>query len=158
MTIVPAAGDILFCESTGKPIDRLIVARTGSQWVHVKVAVSSTMVVEAVSGGVRLHATDAYQGIARVGARLKVADPARFQQAQTALLGRVGDRYGIGDLLDQLLNYLPGHPVISWDRSEDCSDLAVQFLTNAGYTLPFATVAAAITPGSLADLLKPQHV
>lgn len=155
----PVAGDILFFASSGKLIDRMIERRTGSDVVHVAIVVDANTVIQAVSGGVELHALPTnYAYIARVGAALAQADPSRFHKALADLLATVGTPYGFGDIFDQALMLLPGRPAISFDRSYDCSHLAAVWLEAAGYALPFDTEADRITPGDLKRILHPEKV
>jgi hypothetical protein len=150
----PTIGDLLFYKATDNFIDKLIVARTGGPWVHVAIVVTAGNVIEAVSGGVRSHAINpAYGAIGQVGDMLYKANQLRFITALVKLQGTVGQHYGFGDILDQFLMLLPGQPCISWDRSEDCSHLAVEFLLAAGYGLPFGTEGARISPTTLFNLM-----
>lgn len=156
---LPDVGDVLFFKAGKSFIDRAIIARIGGDVVHVAIVVTEVHIIQAVSGGIKLaRIPDNYAYIARVGTALQKAKPERFEQARLGLLSLVGRRYGFGDIIDTILELLPGHPVISFDRSYDCSHLAAVWLDAAGYQLPFDTVTARITPADLKRILKPEVV
>lgn len=157
----PIPGDVLFFKGNPhKLIDKLIMGRTGGDVVHVSIVYDTNLVIQAVSGGVELAGIPTnYSYLAHTGKIL--LDEGKGEDVVRALhdvRGRVGDKYGLGDILDQALSYLPGHPAISFDRSEDCSHLAAAFLQDAGFSFPFDTTDATVTPVSLKELLNPEEI
>jgi hypothetical protein len=158
---MPSPGDILFFKgSDQKFIDRLIMARTRSWCVHVEVVLTNSpkpTAIGALSGGVNIHPIPtSYAASAPTGVVLSQKDPERLQAALQDLTKRAGDVYGWGDIVSQVLMMLPGHPDISFNRSEDCSDLVTQFLLAAGYRLPFGTAPDRVVPGDLVKWLDVQ--
>jgi len=152
------SGDILFFEGDPtKFIDRLIMARTKSWCVHVEVVLTTypqNTSIGAVTGGVQIHKTPLnYSAVARTSVTL-VKTPERLATALQDLAKRAGDTYGWGDILSQALMMLPGHPNVSFNRSEDCSDLVTEFLIAAGYPLPFAVSPSRVSPGDLVRWLN----
>lgn len=145
------AGDVAFYADHGSLIDKAIVLRTGSTFVHVAVFVSPTETIAATSAGITRQA----HGNEVVVWRPRAGYAAMRQLRALAFLdGEVGKPYGYADIINQLLLLKGGDPVLL-DKSSDCSDLATKFLWIAGTPLPAALILTdRVTPGGLHDALN----
>lgn len=146
-------GDLVFY--IGDPanlVDDAIMVRTGGRFVHVEVvydapgasspASSLPRTIGALASGVTLHPLPA-QGIPALTSAHLLSSPARLEAALSWLRGQVGQPYGWECIADQGLALVPGAPQLPAIHL-DCSALAADFLTRAGYPFP------AHAPGPLA--------
>lgn len=155
----PVPGDILWWKGDkSKLINRVIMRRTNSEYVHVAVVAYQGLIVQAVTGGVEialLPDPPTYAAVASTGNKLQHDDPANFLKAMRGMMCFAGNTpYGFLDIVSQLLMLLPGSLSISADRSVDCSHLATLWLQSAGFDLPFGTEPNRVTPGSLFTILS----
>lgn len=149
-------GDVLFfAGDKGKFIDRVIMQRTKSTYVHVAVVIAPGLIIQAVTGGVQIaKVPNTYTVIAHVGRDLYRKAPLECRNAMRDLMCLAGSTpYGVLDIVSQALMLLPGNLTISANRSYDCSHLATLWLQSAGMDLPFGTEANRVTPGSLYEML-----
>lgn len=160
-SLLPSApGDLLFFKGDPKnPIDRVIMRRTGSHWVHVGVVIEHRLMLSARADGVKIEPLPN-------GALLYVANGSlsHREEALRWLLQQAGDGYGFGDIFNQALLWLSAHhpwfdlPTLDFARRRDCSHLVYDFLRVGGY--PFGPQAhiqllqpERVTPGMLAAAL-----
>ena len=157
MLPVVGVGDVLFFAAGDSPIDRAIVAATGSRWVHVALAISPRYYLEAVWPQVRV-ASVATLAPAALG---HPAWPASDRMvagldAAVAMIGQFYDLIGICDFgvgliatdwrarLERATGALERHVAF-------CSELVARGLALGGVALP--QPANAWRPGDLARFL-----
>lgn len=155
------AGDLVFVRGTDWS-GRLIEEATGGPYSHVRVAISSSAVIEALPGGiVRSRALTLVDvaDVAPSGAHLQVD---RRAYALRWLKRQVGRQYGWLDIAADALGILlprkigSSTPFLVAPSAMDCADLAARFLLLAGYKwLPDEIVMAPekASPNSLARAL-----
>lgn len=160
-------GDILFYSAANKvysdspagvwsrAIDQAIMRKTNSPIVHCEIMWDNDMSIGALDTGVGLHVAVMPYAIASTSSSLPTLDA-----ASKWLLSMLGTVYGYGDVLNQFLQYLPGSPSLAIDRSADCSDLVVRFLTYGGYALPpdISLNPQDATPAQLYAILHPDNL
>lgn len=124
-------GDILFYKGGPDLPDRLICWCTHGPYVHCEVDLGDgTAIGSHWRTGVRRHPVD----VGSVPYRLDTS-PDRIEAGITWLQCRVGDPYGIVDILDQIFTLiLPRSPIafISQRHGFDCSDLVARYVDIAG--------------------------
>lgn len=157
------AGDLIFIRP--QPSDRagqLIAEATGGPFCHMQVAISSTMVVEALERGVVQSFIQVPPSPADVASIGRGLDGVRLSHARTWALAQVGHEYGwldiAADVLGALLPMRWGSrtPFLVSPSRVDCSDLAVRFAVLAGYMwLPdeMAMTPQTASPNSIARAL-----
>lgn len=149
----PVAGDIAFYQSHGSFIDNLIVARTGSQIVHVAIFEDEHNTIAATSNGITRQPAGGEYAVWKYAIR-PFLPVSRYDDAIAWLRAQVGKPYGYADIVNQVL-LLTGKDPVLLDKSEDCSDLATKFLWIAGVLLPASFIDAnTITPGGLYACLQ----
>jgi hypothetical protein len=167
-TSTSPAGDIVFVRPDPRDWAGAVVARlTGGPYAHVQIRLNHYEVVEALSRGVVRDALAAEPDAADVAAVGGGLESARLAHALTWLLAQVGAEYSGWDIAaDALKALLPRTlgartPFLVAPRTFDCSQLAAEFLMQAGYEwLPDAITLdpARVSPNDLAralGVLKP---
>ena len=144
-------GDVLFFTPTGA-FGRLIVA--GSQpgrFSHCAIDCGDGTVIEAQLGGIHrnpVHRTPA--------AIYRLPDNAFATLGLAWLDKQVGRRYGVLDILDQVLRLLHCPVYLALPFSFDCSDLAARYLLECGCGPELGPLIGAlhlVSPNSLARQL-----
>lgn len=154
-----AAGDIIFVRGGKSFVDRAIMWRTKSLYVHVAVEVEDGKVVEAVHTGVRLGNGYAEDQIVRFHDAAIPSSP-RFRNSLRWLKGQVGETYGFIDIINQAISFFwPKGIFLSSPTMMDCSDLAVRFLDVNDYPLPdeIKLYPQLVSPGDLLRALGEAH-
>lgn len=134
------AGDLIFVRpAPDDRIGQMIADATDGLYCHVRVRLSKTEVIEAVSWqGVQrnpLAGEPRASDVAHVGVAI---DRARFLRARGWLVKRVGAKYSGWDILADIVKaVLPSWlgvktPFLVMPSRYDCSELACRFLIHAG--------------------------
>lgn len=154
-------GDILFYASIP---DNIAVDKAISMWegnspiVHVAIAVSAVLKVEALGHGV-VKTPIVQRNIYKDWLYHKNASPLVPETLSNALLwldSQVGQMYGAGDIVNAILDKFEHSLSIDLGDHYDCSGLATEFLIIAGGIKKLAGVNPhKVTPAQLADMLGP---
>lgn len=139
-------GDVLFYTADRTSLtDDVIALYEGNinDYVHVAVQVSETQKIEATYPKIILNGLSERHIAHRYSPR---ASEDAIKQALVTLAGTIGQDYGLGDILDVLLN----HPV--FEAHTDCSDLATRYLYWVGdpAILSWNVNPHIVTPAALA--------
>ena len=153
-------GDILFYGRIQSDLaDTVISEWTGSAIVHVAIAVSALLKVEALGGGIVKTPIDA-RAIYTSWYYHKSASPIVAENLSRALLwldAQVGQMYGWGDIANAALAKFEHSVSIDLGGHYDCSGLATEFLLMAGGVPRLQGVDPhTITPSQLNTLLSVQ--
>ena len=157
------SGDILFYKMNGSFTDRIIKWYTKSPYVHVSIALDNKNQIEARAHGVirtvidrtRLgavfHLNDGYQ----IGKNIPMGSKNELTKALVWLNMQVGREYSWADIVNAVAERWYQRMYLVQVQHYDCSALAAEFLTRAGYKLllwPYAPQQ--ITPAILASRLR----
>lgn len=141
-------GDLLFYQGSSSLIDRLICWRTQGPYAHVEICAAPGLSVGALPPGVLHHALETKKPIHV--ARTSLLCP-RVGPALTWLAAQTGGYSWL-----DILNFLLPFGLFFTDHGRyDCSDLATQFLAQAGYPLPQPLRAhpGTVSPNALARVV-----
>jgi hypothetical protein len=150
-------GDLLFYNHGESAItDKAIQLWTDSDIVHVAIAESALIKVDAFSHGVIKSPID-YNTVAFSYYLHESASPLVTENIAVAMLWlerQVGQMYGVGDIVNAVLSKLEHGLTIDINDNYDCSGMAAEFLAKCGGT-PASDIANThnITPVQLARLL-----
>jgi hypothetical protein len=150
-------GDLLFYTHGENTLaDNAIRAWTSSDVVHVAIAESALIKIDAFSHGVIKSPID-YNTVAFSYYLHESANPLVTENIASAMLWvqrQVGQMYGYGDIVNAVLSKLEHGFTIDIGENYDCSGLSAEFLIKCGGT-PVSDIANAhnITPVELARVL-----
>jgi len=150
-------GDLLFYTHGESAItDKAISTWTGSDIVHVAIAESALIKVDAFSHGV-IKSPINYNTVAFSYYLHESANPLVTENISRAMLwleSQVGQMYGYGDIVNAVLSKLEHGFTVDIGDNYDCSGLAAEFLIKCGGT-PVSDIANPhnITPVQLAQVL-----
>jgi hypothetical protein len=150
-------GDILFYgKLAGSLTDEIISDWTNSNFVHVAIAVSASLKVEALYNGIVKTPIDS-NSVAKAYYYHQRADVNAKNLAYALLWldGMVGQVYGWGDIANAFLTRFEHGATIVLGDHFDCSALACEFLIKAGGVpgLQVVTDPHKVTPAMLAAYL-----